>query len=313
MLRYTFFALIISFILFFSAVPALAQEPDPQEQQQTDQTQDQGKTPPPENPKEVIRPSETASTPSTARKILTNFWSDQKGMWSSPFRMNGDGAKWWGGFGLATAALVATDRTASRAMQNSSVSQISFSKNVSKIGAVYTTLPITAALYIYGRKKDDAKAREVGVLGAEALLDAAIISQVLKLGFQRERPDDPNSNARFFKGGDGFPSGHAMETWAFASVISHEYAPSKIVPIMTYGLATAVSVSRFTGRRHYASDIVAGGGMGWFIGKYVWDHHLDPNIHKRYENKISRLMPNQVSPMFEPSTHSVGLFLAWNK
>jgi len=91
--------------------------------------------------------------------------------------MNGDGAKWWGGFGLATAALVATDRTASRALQNSSVSQISFSKNVSKIGAVYTTLPITAALYIYGRKKDDAKAREVGVLGAEALLDAAIISQ----------------------------------------------------------------------------------------------------------------------------------------
>src|SRR5262249_12433312 len=122
-----------------------------------------------------------------------------------------------------------------------------------------------------------------------------------------------NSNARFFKGGDGFPSGHAMETWAFASVISHEYAPSKIVPIITYGLATAVSVSRFTGRRHYASDIVAGGGMGWFIGKYVWDHHLDPNIHKRYENKVSRLMPTRISPMFEPSTHTAGLFLAWNK
>ena len=310
MLRYRHLALTMA-VLFLWAAPGFAQDPDPQEQQQADQAQDQGKTPPPENPKEIVRPSETASTPSTARKILRNFWADQKGMWSSPFRMNGDGAKWWGGFGLATAALVATDRTTSNAMRNSSVSQISFSKNVSKIGAVYTTLPIAGALYIYGRKKDDAKAREVGVLGAEALLDSAIISQLLKLGFQRERPDDPNSNARFFKGGDGFPSGHAMETWAFASVISHEYASNKIVPIITYGLATAVSVSRFTGRRHYASDIVAGGGMGWFIGKYVWDHHLDPTIHKRYENKVSRLMPNQVSPMFEPSTHSVGLFLAW--
>ena len=173
-------------------------------------------------------------------------------------------------------------------------------------------MPIAGALYLYGRKFNDPKAREVGVLGAEALLDSAVFVEILKKAGGRERPELQGGNGRFFKGKDGFPSGHAIETWAFASLISHEYAPSKIVPIITYSLATAVSASRFTARKHYASDIVAGGAIGWFMGKYVFDHHLDPNIHKRYGiNTVSRLMP-QINPMFQISTHTYGVSLAWN-
>jgi membrane-associated phospholipid phosphatase len=207
--------------------------------------------------------------------------------------------------------LIPMDKRLSNGLPNT-VSQISFSKNVSQIGAAYTTLPIAGALYLYGRKKNDAKAREVGVLGAEALLDSAIIVSVLKVAAGRERPELEGGRGRFFKGERGFPSGHAMETWAFASLISHEYAPSKVVPIITYSLATAVSVSRFTGRKHYASDIVTGGGIGWFIGKYVFDHHLDPNIHKRYENRsaVSRLMP-EIMPTVQPGTRTFGVSMAW--
>jgi membrane-associated phospholipid phosphatase len=315
MLRRKCVLLFLTVSLFFPTIPGWAEDPETQEQNQQQQQQasdEQTKTPPPQKPEEIIRPAETASTPSTARKILSNFWSDQKGMWSSPFHMNRSNAKWWGVFGLTTAALVATDRTVENRLKDSSVSQISFSKNVSKIGATYTTLPIAGALYVFGRKANNAKAREVGVLGAEALLDSAIVVSILKLGFGRERPDEANGNGRFFHGKDSFPSGHAIQTWAFASVISHEYAPSKIVPIVTYGLAAVVSTSRITGRRHYPADIVAGGAMGWFIGKYVWDHHLDPNIHKRFENKVSRLMPSHIAPTFEPSTHSFGVAMAWN-
>ena len=129
----------------------------------------------------------------------------------------------------------------------------------------------------------------------------------------RERPELVGGNGRFFKGKDGFPSGHAIETWSFASVISHEYAPSKIVPIVTYGLATIVSVSRFTGQKHYASDIVAGGAMGWFIGKYVWDHHQDPEIHKRYDPLHSRFMPDTIAPVVQPGSRTYGVNVAWNK
>ena len=70
------------------------------------------------------------------------------------------------------------------------------------------------------------------MLGAQALLDSAIFVEILKKIAGRERPELVGGNGRFFKGKDGFPSGHAIETWSFASVISHEYAPSKIVPII---------------------------------------------------------------------------------
>ena len=98
--------------------------------------------------------------------------------------------------------------------------------------------------------------------------------------------------------------------WSFASLISHEYGPGKITPIIAYSLASTVSVARFTARKHFASDIVAGGAMGWFIGRYVFEHHLDPNIHKRYEKRASRFMP-AINPMFEPVSKTYGLSLAW--
>jgi hypothetical protein len=158
-----------------------------------------------ENPSQVVRPSETASTPSTGRRILKNLWSDQKAMWTSPFHIQAEDRKWWGLFGGATAALIATDHRTSNALPNTA-SQISLSKNFSRIGADYTTLPIAGGLYLYGRWKDDAKARETGVLGAEALLDSYIIVGMLKMAAGRERPEEGNGDGRFFKGRHGFRS-----------------------------------------------------------------------------------------------------------
>lgn len=307
MLRRNCISIVLTAFLIFPGAIALAEDPESPEQQQP-----QPKLPPPQDPGQIVNPSETANTPSTAWRIFTNFRDDQKAFFTSPFHINRDNAKWWGLFGLGIAALVATDRRTSNALPNT-VTQISFSKNVSRIGAGYATVPIVGALYLYGRKKNDAKAREASVLGAEALLDGAIFVEILKKAAGRERPELAGGNGRFLKGKDGFPSGHAIEMWSFASLISHEYAPNKIVPVITYGLATAVSVSRFTARKHYASDIVAGGAMGWFIGKYVWDHHQDPNIHKRYNPRSSRFMPDRIGPMFQPSTHTFGVNLAWNK
>jgi membrane-associated phospholipid phosphatase len=41
-----------------------------------------------------------------------------------------------------------------------------------------------------------------------------------------------------------------------------------------YSFATAVSLSRITTDRHYASDVLVGGAVGYMIGKFVMrDHH----------------------------------------
>ena len=98
-------------------------------------------------------------------------------------------------------------------------------------------------------------------------------------------------------------------SWSFASLVAHEYAPGKVAPILAYSLASVVSVSRLTARKHFASDILAGGAMGWFIGRYVYEHHLDPDIHKRY-NPRAALVP-EVNPLFDMRTKTYGVSLNW--
>jgi len=104
-----------------------------------------------------------------------------------------------------------------------------------------------------------------------------------------------------------------MMTWSFASLISHEYKGGKVVPEIAYSLASVVSVSRFTAQKHFASDIVAGGAMGWFIGKYVFEHHLDPTIHKRYNSSLQNRYYPEIVPAIEPGTHTYALSLIWDK
>jgi membrane-associated phospholipid phosphatase len=302
-------------LFLYSGIPARAQDQDQQEQPAPQaQTETKQQEPPAvKEPEKIVTPSETAHPPSTARKIFSNFWGDQKAMWTSPFHTKPEDVKWWGLFGGGTAALIAKDRDLSNWV-GKDTTQISFSKNVSQIGAAYTTLPLAGGFYLYGKWKNDAKARETGALAAEALLDSYIIVGVLKIAGGRERPDE--GTGHFFRGPghQSFPSGHAIMSWSMASLIAHEYAPGKVAPIVAYSLASVVSVARFTGQKHWASDIVAGGAMGWFIGRYVYEHHLDPNIHKRYNQPVvTRLMPANINPVMDLRTRTYGVALNWNK
>ena len=170
----------------------------------------------------------------------------------------------------------------------------------------YTLIPLTAGFYGYGVLRDDPKPREVGVLGAEALLDSVIVVGILKPIAGRNRPDSSTEKAHFFDGGTSFPSGHAIESWSLASLIAHEYGRgSKIVPIVSYGLAGIVSTARFAAQRHFASDIVAGGAMGWFIGRYVYRTHMDHAIHKH-----GWVRP-RIIPEAEPGSRTYGVVLAF--
>jgi len=295
------FAFIVSISLSAAAQDQPKDKPGNQSQDQPQQQEPAAKTPPVQEPDQVVRPVETAGSVSTVRKILTNFAHDQKGIWTSPFHIDRENAVWWAAFGGGTVTLLTVDRRLSDALPESA-SRVKFSKKLSTIGSDYITLPVAGGLYLYGRAFDDPKARETGVLGAETLLDSLILVQTLKLAFGRERPDE--GTGRFFKGHKGFPSGHAMMTWSFASLISHEYAPGKVVPIVAYSTAALVSVARFTARKHYAGDILAGGAMGWFVGRYVFNQHLDPNIHKRFNPPVA------LTPVVNPIAHSYGLSVA---
>jgi membrane-associated phospholipid phosphatase len=232
----------------------------------------------------IFYPGDTESFKPLVRKLGANIWLDQKEIWTAPFHMRRRDAPWWILAGAGTAALIATDHKTIDTLPNRP-GQIAAANNVSQIGATYTVLPLIAGFYGYGALTDNAKARETGVLGTEALLDSLVVVTVLKAASGRVRPDSTTGErGHFFHGGDSFPSGHTIETWAVASVIAHEYkrGGGRWVPYVAYGLATVVSAARYIGQRHYLSDVVAGATIGWFIGRYVYNTHENHAAHRHH-------------------------------
>jgi membrane-associated phospholipid phosphatase len=252
----------------------------------------------------IFYPGDTERAGPLSRKLIGNILLDQKEIWTSPFHMKKADAKWWIGFAAVTGALIATDHKSSTLFENSN-GQVAWGNRISKVGAAYTLVPIVAGFYGYGILRDDSKAREVGVLGTEALVDSLIVVQILKPIAGRNRPNSQQEKGHFFESGGSFPSGHAIESWSIASLISHEYGHSKLVPVVAYGLASVVSLSRFAAQQHYASDIVAGGAMGWFLGRYVYQTHL---LHSHDQH--AWLHP-QIVPDIRPGDRSYGVALTF--
>ena len=248
----------------------------------------------------VYYPGDTERVVPLTRKLAHNVWLDQKAIWTSPFRIRSDDAVWWAGFGAVTAAAILTDRRTTHALDNSA-GQIRWADNVSRIGAAYTIFPEVAGFYLWGIFAGNQKARETGVLSGEALIDGLIVVEVLKAVAGRNRPNAGMKPGNFFAGGASFPSGHSMETFALASVIAHEYRNRKWVPWVAYGLAGVVGTARFGARQHYASDVIAGSAMGFFIGRYV------VNTHEAHAGHHHGAIVGKLMPMLEPSTATYGL------
>lgn len=251
----------------------------------------------------ILYPSDTERLKPLTRKLVRNVLMDQKEIWTSPFRVSRKNAKWWIGIGAVTAGLVATDNWTSTQLRNSQ-GQVRWSGRVARVGAPYTLLPLVAGFYGWGAVFDDPKARETGMLGMEALIDSFFLVQTLKSVAGRNRPDTPDGRGDFFSGGTSFPSGHSIQSWSLAAVIAHQYQNRKWVPVLAYGLAGAVSAARFGGQRHFASDVVLGAGMGWFIGRYV------VNVHKNHAIQRSRILP-KLLPTVDPATRTYSIGLTW--
>lgn len=241
----------------------------------------------------IFYPGDTERLKPLGRKLFLNILLDQKEIFTSPFHMNRHNAKWWLIAAGTTAGLVAADHHIANALENSR-GQVQWGGRISRIGASYTLVPLVAGYYGFGVWRDHAKAREIGVLGTESILDSLIVAGVLKEVFRRNRPDEQNPGD-FWGGGTSFPSGHAIQMWSIASLVAHEYKHQPVVGVVAYGLAGVVSASRIAAQKHFAADIFAGGAMGWFIGRYVYETHMSHLAHKH-----SSLIPLPV-PEWSPA------------
>jgi membrane-associated phospholipid phosphatase len=224
--------------------------------------------------------------------------------------------KWVAPLGLSTLALIATDRyTGGEIIKSGHSTRLRISKDISYGGSVYATGGIAAAFYLAGRATENRRARETGLLSAEALIDSSIVVEVLKTASQRPRPLVDDASGEFFDRGNSFPSGHAISAWSVATVIAYEYGEHRpLVRFGAYGLASAVSISRYTGQKHFLSDVLVGSAFGYGIGRYVYRTHHDASLDVEDAAPVknrSKLIP-LTSPLYSRASRAYGLALAWS-
>jgi membrane-associated phospholipid phosphatase len=77
--------------------------------------------------------------------------------------------------------------------------------------------------------------------------------------------------------------------------------------------ATAVSLSRFGGRRHFLSDVLVGSAIGYGIGRYVYrTHDASLDLHGgRTQGSGSKRFPF-VAPQYNRRMRSYGITLRWS-
>jgi len=205
-------------------------------------------------------------------RSLKRGLQDQKGLYLAPFKPSN--LKWDALFLAGTGAFLAADRQIDRALPNTHVDLYRNMTNVSLDGTSATLI----GLWAYGIKKKDEHAKETGELELETLANTFLIYTPMQFIAGRERPEEGTGNGRFgiSRGfNTSFPAGHPMFTWAMATVVAKEY-PKPWVKLLAYGAATSVSVGRFLGREHFASDVVVGSVLGYAIASHIFHTRCDP-------------------------------------
>ncbi len=196
------------------------------------------------------------------------FLKDQKSLWAAPARIKRSDIKWLVPLAAGAGILMANDWKLSESARRAEGIHPA-SRVLSKFGGAGPMAAASGAMWGLGALTHDSRAASTGPMASEAVLHASLAALGLKLAFNRERPNKFDGQGQFWGGGRSFPSGHAATTFAFATVVAHQYKDKPWVRIGAYGLATAVSFSRVGGLKHYPSDVMIGAAVGHLVGRFV--------------------------------------------
>lgn len=164
------------------------------------------------------------------------------------------------GGGLALAVHPADDNV-NESMVNSNFAH-DFFRPGKYIGSLPVLLGTATATYVVGRTRDQPKVSHLGMDLIEALAISEMMTQTLKFSTNRERPDGSNHRS--------FPSGHAADTFAFATALERHLGWKGAVP--AYIFSSYVAISRLPANRHWLSDAVFGSAVGIIAGRTVTRH-----------------------------------------
>lgn len=116
----------------------------------------------------------------------------------------------------------------------------------------------------------DSRMQNMGIISLQSIAASAGVSMVTKRIARRERPDEDTCGCSAKRSDYSFPSNHAAVAFAAVTPFAQEYdAP------WLYGLAAVSSMGRAADRKHWVSDVVAGGVLGYAIGSWLWQAQRD--------------------------------------
>ena len=224
--------------------------------------------------------------PGLVHRSVKRILDDQKGIYFSPF--DPSHLKYDAIVLAGTAAFLATDRHIENNLPGGHYQFYQDSSNIA-IAGLATTL---GGVWLYGLKGDHPHARETGELELETLVNTFLVYAPMQFIAGRQRPGEGNGHGDFLKHhmiNTSFPGGHAMFTWAMATVVAHEYS-QPWVRVLNYSAALTVTLTRFLARDHWASDMWVGTALGLGIGTYTFHAHCDPELSSSCKRHYARIV-----------------------
>lgn len=204
-------------------------------------------------------------------------------------------ARWFGGFALATAAVMPADREMQRVMQRRWVQDSPLFSHAADVFNAYGSPGVFAgsvALYAAGWAGHRPDVARLGLRAFETIGLSGVVTGGIKGFAGRARPyaspQDPHDWKLLSGTHDGarqsFPSGHTTAVFAFASALDHELRltqprTARWAGPALYAAAALTGLARMHANDHWASDVVMGAGIGIVSGMVVARFHADRPQH----------------------------------
>ncbi|RYY58524.1 MAG: phosphatase PAP2 family protein [Chitinophagaceae bacterium] len=173
-------------------------------------------------------------------------------------------------------------------------------KIITSLGGPFEVVPL-AVIAASGFILKNEKLRVTTALATQSYITATVWSTLFKAVSGRTRPDNYDAitgknstrfHGPFYKIPNGqnsaFPSGHTTLAFAAATVYAKEYKNIPIVPVLSYGIASLISVSRIIENRHWATDLISGGLLGFACGTQVVNNYHRYARLKRQEGLLTK-------------------------
>jgi membrane-associated phospholipid phosphatase len=166
---------------------------------------------------------------------------------------------------------------------------------------------IPLSLYFYGWSTDNRDLEVTGLAVGQSALLAVGIASFYKALTGRRPPNDrdvprggtdysSDFHFGFLRRGayDGWPSSHTMVAFAMASTLNSLYPDNLILSVISYTCASFIGIGVST-NIHWLSDVVAGGLIGYTIGKTVGEGFRGLKDHDSSSSSFNfSILPNGV-------------------